>query len=91
MAPSPASRPERHGISQPGLVLLRSPHPDESLTDIAARERLSDRSVHLVAELVSDHLELFGGQRVRVHVRVHRGEEVDGDKARSRAQERRLQ
>jgi hypothetical protein len=86
MAPSPAKSKSITCLR----LTRRGATRRAALTDIAARERLSDRPVHLVAKFFSDYLELLGRQWVRVHVRVHGREEVDGDETRSRAQERGL-
>jgi hypothetical protein len=45
----------------------------------------------LVAELFGDGFQLFGGERVRVHVGVHGREKEDGDEGRQGAEEGGLQ
>lgn len=61
-----------------------------ALTDIAARERFADWAMDLVPEILLHHLELLRGERVREHVRVHRGKYEHGDEGRQRPEEGRL-
>lgn len=70
IAPIPATRNAVSPVSWRG----EEPGP----TNVAARQLLADRPVHLVPELVAHDGELLGRQRVRVHVCVHRREQVDG-------------
>lgn len=56
-------------------------------TNVPARELFANRPVDLVPELVPHQGELFGRQRVRVHVRVHCWEEVHGDEGGEGAEE----
>lgn len=87
MAPIPALDRHQHG---PREEADGERERARERTDVAARQLLADRAVHLVPELVLDDGELLGRERVRIHVRVHGGEQVDGDKGRQGAQERRL-